>query len=72
MMLIDDASRTWHKFWSVRLSAVSVIVSAVDAGWQVHMTGQPPYLALATAAISAGAGFSRLVAQPKARAGLDG
>jgi hypothetical protein len=72
MKLIDDAGKLWHKFWSVRLSAVAVLASAVDAGWQVHMTGQPPYLALASAAISAGAGFSRLVAQPKARADCDG
>lgn len=67
MQLIDDAGKLWHKFWSIRLSVVAVIAAAVDAGWQVHVTGQPPYLALATAAISAGAGFSRLVAQPKAR-----
>jgi hypothetical protein len=72
MRLIDDAGVIWHKLWSVRLSAVAVLASAFDAGWQVHVTGQPPYLALATAAISAGAGFSRLVAQPKMRDGCDG
>ena len=72
MKLIDDAGALWHKFWSVRLSAVAVIASAVDAGWQVHVTGQPPYLALATAALSAGAGFSRVVAQPKLREPSDG
>lgn len=66
MQLIDGADKLWHRLWSVRLASLSVVVSAVDAGWQVHMTGRPPYLALATAAISAGAGFSRLVAQPKA------
>jgi len=66
MQLIDGASRTWHKFWSVRFSALAVLASAVDAGWQVHMTGQPPYLALATAAISAAAGVSRIIAQPQA------
>lgn len=72
MKLIDDAGSIWHKLWSVRLSAVAVLASAFDAGWQVHVTGQPPYLALATAAISAGAGFSRLVAQPKMRGDCDG
>lgn len=72
MLLIDDAGKLWHKFWSVRLAALSVVVSAIDAGWQVHMTGQPPYLALSTAGISALAGFSRLVAQPKARSPIDG
>lgn len=72
MRLIDDAGKVWHKLWSVRLSAVAVLASAFDAGWQVHVTGQPPYLALATAAISAFAGFSRLVAQPKLREGNDG
>lgn len=72
MQLIDDASKVWHRLWSVRLSAVAVVASAIDAGWQVHVTGQPPYMALATAAISAGAGFSRLVAQPKVRAKLRG
>ena len=72
MRLIDDAGKTWHKFWSVRLSAVSVLLCAVDAGWQVHVTGQPPILALVTAGISAGAGFSRLVAQPKLKEAIDG
>lgn len=72
MQLIDDADQLWHKFWSVRLSAIAVIASAVDAGWQVHVTGQPPILALVTAGVSAGAGFSRLVAQPKLRDGNDG
>lgn len=71
MKLIEDAGAIWHKLWSVRLSAVAVLASAFDAGWQVHVTGQPPYLALATAAISAGAGFSRLVAQPKMHDGND-
>lgn len=68
MRLIDGVGQCWHRFYSVRFSALAVIVSAVDAGWQVHVTGQPPYLALATSVISAGAGFARLVAQPKARA----
>lgn len=72
MQLIDDAGKVWHKLWSVRLSAVAVVASAVDAGWQVHVTGQPPILALVTAGISAGAGFSRLVAQPKLREPSDG
>jgi hypothetical protein len=72
MRLIEDASKTWHRFWSVRLSAVAVLASAVDAGWQAHVTGQPPYLSLATAAISAGAGFSRLVAQPKVSGDCNG
>lgn len=67
MKLIDDAGVVWHRLWSVRLSALAVLASAIDAGWEVHVTGQPPYLALATAAISAFAGFSRLVAQPKLR-----
>lgn len=72
MKFIDDAGKVWHKLWSVRLSLVAVVASAVDAGWQVHVTGQPPLLALGTAAISAGAGFSRLVAQPKLREPRDG
>lgn len=69
MRFIDDAGRLWHRFWSVRLAALSVIASAADAGWQVHVTGQTPYIALATAAISAGAGFSRLIAQDTLRDG---
>lgn len=72
MKLIDDAGQLWHRLWSVRLSAIAVVASAVDAGWQVHVTGQTPLLALGTAAISAGAGFSRLVAQPKLREPSDG
>jgi hypothetical protein len=72
MKLIDDAGKVWHRFWSVRLSAVSVLLCAVDAGWQVHVTGQPPILALVTAFISACAGFSRLVVQQKLREPSDG
>lgn len=72
MQLIDDAGKLWHRFYSVRFAALAVVASAADAGWEVHVSGQPPYLALLTSVFSAGAGFSRLVAQPKARRGLDG
>lgn len=72
MKLIDDAGKVWHRLWSVRLSFIAVLASAIDAGWEVHVTGQPPILALVTAGISAGAGFARLVAQPKLRGDVDG
>lgn len=72
MKFIDDAGKVWHKFWSVRLSAIAVVASAIQAGWEVHVTGQPPVLALLSAGISAGAGFARLVAQPKLRGDVDG
>ena len=72
MKLIDNAGQVWHRLWSVRLAALATIASAVDAGWQAYVTGQPPYIALVTAAIAAGAGFARLVAQPKLRGDVDG
>jgi hypothetical protein len=49
MQLIDDAGKVWHRFWSVRLSDRSPVCLGRDAGWQVHVTGQPPVLALVTA-----------------------
>lgn len=72
MQFIDDVGKVWHKLWSVRLSIAAGLVSAADAGWEVYVTGQPPYRALLTAGISFGAAAARIVAQPKTREPSDG
>lgn len=66
--LIDDAGKVWHRFWSVRLSLLAAIASALDAGWEAYVTGEPPLIALLTLGISLGAAIARIVAQPRARA----
>jgi len=63
MTLIEDAGRTWHRLWSVRLSLLSALMSAADAGWQAYITGQPRIVSLATFGISAGAAVARVVTQ---------
>lgn len=71
MRFIDDAGQLWHKFWSLRLS-VAAGVSGLYAGWEAHVYGQPVWACLLTAGLAFLAGFSRVVAQPKAREDCNG
>jgi hypothetical protein len=71
MTLIDNAGQVWHRLWSVRLSLLSAVASAADAGWQAYITGQPRVVSIITFGISLGAAVSRVVAQPKLQGDRD-
>jgi hypothetical protein len=61
--LVPEWKRVLRKAWSVRLNLIAALLSSLEAGWQTYVTGQPPIIALATAAISIGAAIARIVAQ---------
>lgn len=72
MQLIDDARRLWLRFWSVRLSLLSALLSAAEFALPMIPDGVAEFIgrgrfAAAAFAISMGAAMARIVAQPKAR-----
>jgi hypothetical protein len=72
MKLIEDAGRTWHRLWSVRLAASSVLINAADAGYQAWSTGQTPWRSIMVVVFSAAIGVSRLVVQEDLKAADNG
>lgn len=72
MTLIEDARRLWLRFWSVRLSLLSALLSAAEFALPLIPDGVAEFIgrgrfAGAAFAISMGAAVARIVAQPKAR-----
>jgi len=71
--LIDDWRRILKHAWSVRLIALSILLSAVEVAVQaaIAIGYQPPILpgafAVLAGIVSGAAGFARFVAQPKMR-----
>lgn len=64
MKLIDDAKKQFPKLWSVRLSLLASLIGALEVGYQTHLTGQPPLVALSMTLASLAAAVARVVAQP--------
>lgn len=72
MQLIEDARRLWLRFWSVRLSLLSALLSAAEFALPLIPDGVAEFIgrgkfAAAAFAISMSAAVARIVAQPKAR-----
>jgi hypothetical protein len=76
MKLIDDARRTWHKLWSVRLALLSAALSAIEFALPLvpdsvaELIGRGRFAAAALV-ISLGSGLARVVSQPKLHGGED-
>ena len=64
MAFIEDWKRQFPKLWSVRLALLSAVFSAIEAGFNVYTTGQPPLIALSAMLVSLGSAIARVVAQP--------
>lgn len=64
MTFIDDWKRQFPKLWSVRLALLAGLASAVESGYQIYLTGQPPLIALSATLLSLGAAIARIIAQP--------
>lgn len=67
MTLIPDWKRRWRKLWSIRLAALSALLSGAELAVP-YLDGliRPHLLAALAAATAIGAALARLVAQPKA------
>lgn len=72
MQLIDDARKTWHRLWSVRLALLSALLSAAEFALPLvpdsvaDVIGRGRFAAAAFA-ISVGAAVARVVSQPRLR-----
>lgn len=70
MRLIDDAGKTWHRLWSVRLSLAAGLLGAVDAALPFVAPEHASWrFAALTAGVSLAAAVARLVQQPRAHRG---
>lgn len=65
MKLIPDWRTLWHRLWSVRLSLLAALLSAIEVGVQTWLEGRPPLLMIGVMVMSLGASVARIVAQPK-------
>ncbi len=67
MNLIPDWRRRWRKLWSIRLAALSALLSGAEVAVP-YLDGliRPHLLAALAAATAIAAALARLVAQPKA------
>lgn len=73
MQLIDDASKIWHRLWSVRLAILAAVLGAIDAALPfVAPAHASPWFALLTMFVSLAAAGARMVRQPSVRSGSDG
>lgn len=64
MKLIANWKRKFPKLWSVRLSIVAALASAIEVAFNLYATGAAPVLVVMAALVSIGAAVSRIVAQP--------
>lgn len=64
MKLIDDWMRLAPRLWSVRLSLLSALAAAIDAGMESYATGNVRIVVICVAATSLAASVARIVAQP--------
>lgn len=64
MTLIDDWKRQFPKLWSVRFSLLAALLSGIEVGLQLYLTGKTPVVALGAGLLSLGAAVARVVAQP--------
>jgi hypothetical protein len=71
LRLIANARTLWYRFWSVRLNAIAVVLTAAYAGFEYYATGNAPLMALGLSLFNLAAGFSRVVAQESLSARAD-
>lgn len=64
MKLIDDWKRQFPRLWSVRFAMAAAVMSGVEVGMNVYLTGKPPTIAVIVMLVSAASAVSRVVAQP--------
>lgn len=64
MNLIENWKAQFPKLWSVRLALLAALISALEVGYNLYLTGQPPLIALSAMLVSLGSAIARIVAQP--------
>ena len=71
MEFIEEAKKQFPRLWSVRLSLLAGLLSSLEAGADMYLTGKPALAAVAAALVAFAAAFSRIVAQPALKDMID-
>ncbi|WP_373379918.1 hypothetical protein [Cupriavidus nantongensis] len=71
MEFIEEAKKQFPRLWSVRLSLLAGLLSSLEAGAEMYLTGKPAPAAVAAALVAFAAAFSRIVAQPALKDMID-
>lgn len=64
MRLIDDWKRKFPRLWSVRLSLLAAVLSAIEVGVNLYLTGTAQLIVIGACLVSFSAAIARVVAQP--------
>lgn len=65
MNLIQDWRRKFPRLWSVRLALLASLLSAVEVGMNLWLTGRPPLIVIGAGLFSLCAAISRVISQPR-------
>jgi hypothetical protein len=68
--LVSEAGRIFRRAWSVRLSLLAAILTAIYAAWDYHVSGHTSVVVLMTFFLNISAAVARIVDQPKLRDGV--
>lgn len=71
MEFIEEAKKQFPRLWSVRLSLLAGLLSSLEAGADMYVTGKPTMAAVAATVVAFAAAFSRIVAQPALKDMID-
>lgn len=64
MTLIDGWKAKFPKLWSVRFALLAALMSSIEVGIGVYLTGKPPLFASLAALASFSAAVARIIVQP--------
>lgn len=65
MNLIQGWRRKFPRLWSVRLSLLAALLSAVEVGMNLWLTGRPPLIVIGAGLFSLCAAIARVISQPR-------
>lgn len=65
MNLIQNWRRKFPRLWSVRLSLIAALLSAIEVALNLYLTGKPPLIVIGAGLFSLCAAIARVVSQPR-------
>jgi hypothetical protein len=65
LVFVNDWKRLFPRLWSVRLSFMAALLSALDTGISLYSTGSAPLIVAVAMLVSVSAAVARVIAQPE-------
>lgn len=65
MMLIQNWRRKFHRLWSVRLTLIAALLSAIEVAINWWLSGKPPLIVIGAGLFSLCAAIARVISQPR-------